>query len=112
MEEITHRKIAEKHSEGAKGYLLLAKIALARGELKRSFRLIEQAENILTRVLSPKSDRSYLIKHPLFSEININKARIFNKQSRHELALRELDLMQRISDSLVAPEEMAANILE
>lgn len=87
-EDVTQRNIAGNHSEGAKGYLLLGKIALARGELKRAFRMIEQSETILNAVLCKKDNRSYLIKHPLFAEVNITKAKIFNKQSHHELALR------------------------
>jgi tetratricopeptide (TPR) repeat protein len=90
---------AEGNSEGAKCHILLAKIALAKGELKRASTHIEKATSILKNSPIKFNDPEYdkvLMRHPLYLEISILRAKVYNRQQRHHLALKELQMLQRL----------------
>jgi tetratricopeptide (TPR) repeat protein len=89
----------EGGSEGAKCHALLAKIALAKGELKRASTHIEKATAILKDAVIKANEPEYdhvLMKHPLYLEISILRAKVYNRQQKHQLALKELQMLQRL----------------
>jgi tetratricopeptide (TPR) repeat protein len=92
--------LSNNHSEGAKCYLLIAKICLAKGQLKRSFRNIERAYEILKNALVKMDTQEYnniFMNHPYYMDISIQKVKIFNRQLKHDLALKELQISKKIA---------------
>jgi hypothetical protein len=70
---------------------LLAKIALAKGELRRASTHIENATRILKEWVMKGKDPEYdrvLMRHPIFLEISMLRAKVYNRQQTHELALK------------------------
>ena len=45
--------------------------------------------------MGSRGKQTYVLKHPLFADINLCKAKVFNHQMRHDLALRELNLLAK-----------------
>lgn len=93
-------RVASNHSEGAKCYLLMGKVCLAKGELKRSFKHIERAYEILRSALVKIDSKEYnnvFMGHPYYMEITLLKAKVFNRQLRHDLALKELQIARKIA---------------
>jgi hypothetical protein len=84
--------------------LLLAKIALSRGEVKRSFKQILEAEKVLRKALLKEDNIEYqriLINNPLYIDIRFHKVKVLNRQLKHHLALRELENIKKIVNKLI-----------
>lgn len=72
---------------------------MAKGELKNAFKNIEESYGILRTALLKVDNKQYnsvFVNHPLHAEINICKAKIFNRQLKHDLALKELSFLKKI----------------
>ena len=50
--------------------------------------MLDQAERILDTSLCPRNNQSFILKHSMYYEINLTKAKIFHKQMRYDLTLR------------------------
>ena len=64
---------------------------MAKGELRNAFKHIEESIEILRTALLKVDSKQYnlvFVNHPLYAEINIFKAKIFNRQLKHDLALK------------------------
>jgi hypothetical protein len=68
--------------------------------LKKSFKNIEKAYEILSNSLVKVQDKKYtnvLMNHPYYMEIGLLKVKIFNRQQKHDLALKELKIIKKIA---------------
>lgn len=45
-----------------------------------------------------KEYNSILVNNPLYIEIKLNRAKIFNRQLKHDLALKELTLLRKVAE--------------
>lgn len=45
--------------------------------------------------MDPDYDR-VLMHHPIFLEISMLRAKVYNRQQKHDLALKELQMLQRL----------------
>jgi hypothetical protein len=101
LKETRQFKLVNFHSEGARCYLLLTKISLAKGELKSAFENVEQSLTILRNTLLKVDNKAYnavYVNNPLYIEINLHKAKIFNRQLKHDIALKELKVLKKVAE--------------
>lgn len=100
LKETSKFKLVNFHSEGARCYLLLTKISLAKGQLKIAFEHAQQSYLILRNALLKVDNKQYnsvFVSNPLYIEINLHKAKIFNRQMKHDLALKELKVLKKVA---------------
>ena len=45
-----------------------------------------------------KEYNTVLVNNPLYIEINLHRAKIFNRQLKHDIALKELKLLKKIAE--------------
>ena len=97
--ETTLSNIVSFHSEGAKCFTIIAKVFLAKGELKGAFENIDLAYRVLKSCLVKLENDSYneiFMQHPYYLDIHLHRIKIYNRQLKHDMALKELDLLKRI----------------
>jgi hypothetical protein len=80
---------------------LLTKISLAKGELKKAFENVESSLEILRNTLLKVDNKAYntiLVSNPLYIEINLHRAKIYNRQLKHDMALKELRILKKVAE--------------